>query len=50
MPASWDTNQTKTVVVVAVVGSIVVAIRHTAVPGIVVPAATTQNTVRAFDC
>lgn len=50
MPASWDKNQTKTVVVVAVVGTVVVAIRRPAVPGIVVPTAATQNTVRAFDC
>ena len=34
-------------VVVAIVGRVVVPIRHTAVPGIVVPTATTVHAVRA---
>jgi hypothetical protein len=50
MPASWDKNHPETVVVVTVVGTVVVAIRDAAVPGIVVPTAATQNAVRAFDC
>ena len=41
-------DDTEPVVVVAVAGSIVVAIRHTAVSGIVVPTATAQNTVGAI--
>jgi hypothetical protein len=50
MPASWDKNQPKTVVVVTVVGAVVVAIRYTAVPCVVVPTAAPQNTVRSCDC
>lgn len=51
MPVSWGKNQPKTVVVVvAVVGTVVVAIRNTAVPGVVVPATTAQHTVRTHDC
>jgi len=50
MPVSWGKNHPKTVIVVTVVGTVVVAIRDAAVPSIVVPTATTQNAVRAFDC
>ena len=41
-------DNTETVVVVTVVGSIVVPIRHTTVPCVVVPATTTKHAVRAF--
>lgn len=44
----WGNNQPETVVVIAVVGIVVVAIRHAAVPGVVVPAAAAQNTVAAL--
>ena len=40
-------SQTKTVVVVAVRRTVVVAVRDTAVPRVVVPAATSFHTVRA---
>jgi len=43
----WGNNQPETVVVVAVVGVVVVTIRHAAVLGVVVPAATTQYAVGA---
>lgn len=34
-------------VVVAVVGRVVVPVRHTAIPGVIVPTATTVHAVRA---
>ena len=40
-------GKAQTKVVVAVVGRVVVPIRHTTVPGIVVPTATTVHAVRA---
>ena len=44
----WDENQTQAEVVVPIVGGVVVPIRGTAVPGVVVPAATTVHAVGAL--
>lgn len=45
---SWGQNQPETVVVVAVVGVVPVAVRHTAVLRIVVPTAAAKNTVLTY--
>ncbi len=42
-PAEWSTGHTKTIVVVRVVRVVPVAIGRPAVPGVVVPVATTKN-------
>ena len=47
-PCKLGKDNPKTVIVVTIVGIVVVAISHTAVRGIVVPAATAQNTIRTF--
>ena len=44
-----DENQTEANIVVAVVRIVPVAVRTTTVPGVVVPAASTQNTVRTLN-
>ncbi|MGK5093442.1 hypothetical protein WDW89_15715 [Deltaproteobacteria bacterium TL4] len=45
--ASWGEGEPKPVVVVPVVGRVVVTIRRTQVPGVVVPTAAAFDTVRA---
>lgn len=44
---SWDKSEAEAEVVVAVRRVVVVAVRHLAVPGVVVPAAATVHAVRA---
>jgi len=44
-----DENKAEANVVVAIVGAVAVAISTTAVPRVVVPAATAQHTIRAHD-
>lgn len=45
----WDENEAEAVVVVAVGGGVVVAIRHSAVNGAVVPTTAAMHAVRTHD-